>query len=66
LGVSTFIPASGFPSNFIGYSSIDPFTLISAVILWVISGIVYWYGKKKEKTPACRSVDRESKRIVEK
>jgi hypothetical protein len=47
LGISTFIPASGFPSNLIGYSSIDPFTPISAVILWVIAGVVYWYGKKK-------------------
>jgi hypothetical protein len=49
LGISTFIPVSGFPSNLIGYSSIDPFTPISAAILWVIAGVFYWYGKKREK-----------------
>jgi hypothetical protein len=49
LGISTFIPVSGLPSNLIGYSSIDPFTPISAVLLWVIAGVFYWYGKKREK-----------------
>jgi hypothetical protein len=48
VGVSTFIPAPG-PKNLIGYSSVDPFAPISGVILWVIAGVIFWFGKRKEK-----------------
>ena len=49
VGISTFIPAKGFPKNLIGYSSIDPFAPVSGVIVWVIAGLIYWLGKRKEK-----------------
>ncbi len=48
VGISTLIPASG-PSNLIGYASLDPAAPISGIILWVIAGAIYWFGKRKEK-----------------
>lgn len=49
VGISTLIPAPGSPKNLIGYSSVDPAAPISGIILWVIAGVVYWFGKRKEK-----------------
>jgi hypothetical protein len=49
LGLSTFIPAPGSPKNLLGYSSIDPFAPLSGILLWVIAGAIYWFGKEKEK-----------------
>jgi len=51
LGISTLVPAPGSPSNLLGYSSLDPFAPISAILLWVIAGAIYWFGNKKEKKP---------------
>ncbi len=51
LGIATFVPAPGSPKNFIGYSSVDPFAPISGILLWIIAGATYWFGKKKEKKP---------------
>jgi len=50
LGISTLVPVSG-PKNLIGYSSLDPFAPISAILLWIIAGAIYWLGKKNEKKP---------------
>jgi len=49
VGISTLIPASGSPKNLIGYSSIDPAAPISGIILWVVAGAIYWFGKRKER-----------------
>jgi len=49
LGIATFVPAPGSPKNLIGYSSVDPFVPISGILLWIIAGATYWFGKKKEK-----------------
>jgi hypothetical protein len=49
LGISTFVPAPGSPSNLLGYSSVDPFAPISGLLLWIIAGAIYWLGKRKEK-----------------
>ncbi len=51
LGISTLVPAPGSPKNLIGYASVDPFAPISGILLWVIAGAIYWFGKKKEKKP---------------
>jgi hypothetical protein len=51
LGISTFIPAPGSPKNLLGYSSIDPFAPLSGILLWIIAGAIYWFGKRKEKKP---------------
>ena len=51
VGIFTFIPAPGSPTNLLGYSSVDPFAPISVILLWVIAGAVYWFGKRKEKKP---------------
>jgi len=48
VGISTLIPAPGSPLNLIGYSSVDPAAPISGIILWIIAGAIYWFGKKKE------------------
>jgi hypothetical protein len=49
VGISTLVPAPGSPTNLIGYSSLDPAAPISGIILWVIAGVIYWFGKRKEK-----------------
>jgi len=51
VGISTLIPAPGSPTNLIGYSSVDPAAPISGIILWVIAGTIYWFGKREEKKP---------------
>ncbi len=51
VGISTFVPAPGSPSNLVGYSSFDPFAPISGIVLWIIAGAIYWFGKKNEKKP---------------
>ncbi len=48
IGISTFVPAPGSPLNLIGYASVDPFAPVSGIVLWVIAGVVYWFGKRKE------------------
>jgi len=42
---------SGYAKNLIGYSSLDPFAPISGILLWIIAGGIYWFGKRKEKQP---------------
>ena len=53
LGISTFIPIqiSGSPKSFLGYYAFDPYAPISGILLWVIAGAIYWFGKKREKKP---------------
>jgi hypothetical protein len=51
LGVITLLPAPGAPVSLLGYAAVDPFSPISAIVLWVIAGAVYWIGKKREKKP---------------
>ena len=51
LGISTMVPMSGYAKNLIGYSSLDPFAPISGILLWIIAGGIYWFGKRKEKQP---------------
>jgi polyferredoxin len=51
LGISTLVPVPGNPRNLVGYSSVDPFAPISAILLWVIAGAIYWFGKTNEKKP---------------
>jgi len=48
VGISTLIPSPG-PKNLVGYSSVDPAAPISGIILWIIAGVIYWFGKKREK-----------------
>jgi len=50
LGISTLIPAPGSPKNLVGYSSVDPFAPVSAIVLWAIAGAIYWFGKNKGKS----------------
>ena len=49
LGVSTLIPAPASKPSLLGYYAHCSFTPISTIILWIIAGIIYWLGKKKEK-----------------
>jgi hypothetical protein len=49
LGISTLVPVPAIKMNLIGYQSHCPFAPISTVILWVIAGIIYWFGKRNEK-----------------
>jgi len=51
LEISTSVPDSGSQLNFRVYSSMDPFVPISGILLWVIAGGEYWFGKRKEKKP---------------
>jgi len=37
------------PSYFAVNSIKNPFAPISGILLWVIAGAIYWFGKKKEK-----------------
>ncbi len=49
LGVITLIPAPGMPPSLLGYAAVDPYSPISAIILFVIAVAVYWLGKRSEK-----------------
>ena len=51
LGVITLLPAPGMPVSLLGYAAVDPFSPISAIVLWVIAGAIYWIGKRREKKP---------------
>ena len=49
LGISTLIPAPASKPSLLGYYAHCSFAPISTIICWIISGIIYWFGKKKEK-----------------
>jgi hypothetical protein len=49
LGASTLIPAPASKPSLLGYYAHCPLTPISTIILWIIAGVIYWLGKKKEK-----------------
>ena len=38
-------------NELIGYYSYDPFSPVSAIVLWAIAGAIYWFGRRKEKKP---------------
>ena len=49
LGVSTLIPAPASKPSLLGYYAHFSFAPISTIICWIIAGIIYWLGKKREK-----------------
>jgi hypothetical protein len=49
LGISTLIPAPASKPSLLGYYVHCPFSPISTIISWVIAGVIYWFGKRKEK-----------------
>jgi len=49
LGISTLIPAPASKPCLLGYYAHCSFTPISTIICWMIAGIIYWLGKRKEK-----------------
>ena len=49
LGISTLIPAPASKPCLLGYYAHCSFTPISTIICWVIAGVIYWLGKRKEK-----------------
>ena len=48
LGLSTLIPAPASKPNMLGYYSHCSFTPLSTLICWIIAGILYWLGKRRE------------------
>jgi hypothetical protein len=48
LGIVTLIPAPGMPLSLLGYAAVDPYSPISAIVLFVIAIAVYWLGKRSE------------------
>ena len=52
LGIITMVPAPTsmvHKVNLVGYYSYDPFAPVSALILFIIAGGIYWFGKRREK-----------------
>jgi hypothetical protein len=49
LGISTLIPAPASKPSLLGYYAHCSFAPISTIICWIIAGIIYWLGKRKEK-----------------
>jgi hypothetical protein len=49
LGISTLIPASASKPSLLGYYAHCSFAPISTIICWIIAGVIYWLGKRKEK-----------------
>jgi len=49
LGISTLIPAPASKPSLLGYYAHCSFTPISTIILWIIAGIIYWLGKRKNR-----------------
>jgi len=49
LGASTLIPAPASKPSLLGYYAHCPFAPISTVVCWVIAGLIYWLGKRKER-----------------
>jgi len=48
LGISTLIPAPASKPSLLGYYAHCSFAPISTIICWIISGVIYWFGKKKK------------------
>jgi len=49
LGISTLIPAPASKPSLMGYYAHCSLTPISTIICWVIAGVIYWLGKRKEE-----------------
>jgi hypothetical protein len=49
LGISTLIPAPASKPSLLGYYAHCSFAPISTIICWIIAGVIYWLGKRKEK-----------------
>jgi hypothetical protein len=49
LGISTLIPSPASKPSLLGYYAYCSFASISMIICWVIAGVIYWLGKRKEK-----------------
>jgi hypothetical protein len=43
------IPAPASKPSLLGYYAHCSFAPISTIICWIIAGIIYWLGKRKEK-----------------
>jgi hypothetical protein len=50
LGISTLIPVHASKPSLLGYYAHCSFAPISTIICWIIAGVFYWFGKKKEKS----------------
>jgi len=50
LGVLTLTPAHVTEPNLLGYYSFDPLAPITAILLWVGAGTIYWHGKENERS----------------
>jgi len=49
LGISTLIPAPASKPSLLGYYAHCSFVPINTIICWIIAGMIYWLGKRKEK-----------------
>lgn len=49
LGIITLIPAPASKACLLGYYAHCTFTPASTAICFIISGVIYWLGKKAEK-----------------
>jgi len=48
LGISTLIPAPASKLSLLGYYAHCSFTPVSTLICFVVAGIIYWLGKRKQ------------------
>jgi len=48
LGISTLIPAPASKPSLLGYYAHCSFTPVSTLICFVVAGIIYWLGKRKQ------------------
>jgi len=49
MGVSTLIPAPASKPSFLGYYAYCSFAPVTTIICWIIAGVIYWLGKRKNK-----------------
>jgi len=47
LGIVTLVPSPASKPNLVGYEAHCTFSPVSALICWVIAGIIYWFGKSR-------------------
>jgi hypothetical protein len=49
LGITTLIPAPASKPSLLGYYAHCSFTPISTVICWAIAGVIYWFGRRRDR-----------------